>query len=153
MTTHKKSGNKVQIAITSNKMFPLGVSNMEDSALIASTKDDSTLWHLRYGHLHTKDLEILRDIGMVFKLPRIDSTNLCERCIYGKQTRKSFPVGKAKRAPHCLQLIHVDLCGSMQTKSLDGSIYFLLFIDDYSHMSWVYFLPHKLEPFLEVPDL
>ena len=35
----------------------------------------------------------------------------------------------------------------MQTKSLGGSIYFLLFIDDYSRMSWVYFLQHKSETF------
>ena len=35
----------------------------------------------------------------------------------------------------------------MQTKSLGVSIYFLLFIDDYSRMSWVYFLQHKLETF------
>ena len=46
--THKKSDHKVQIAMTSNKMFPLDVSNMEDFALTPSTKDDSTLWHLRY---------------------------------------------------------------------------------------------------------
>ena len=87
-------------------------------------------------------LKILRDKVMVFGLPRIDSTNLCEGCIYGKQTRKSFPVGKAKRASHCLELIHADLCGPLQTKFLGGSIYFLLFIDDYSRMSWVYFLQH-----------
>ena len=92
-------------------------------------------------------LKILKDKCMVFGLPRIDSTNLCEGCIYGKQTRKSFPVGKAKRALAYLELIHADLCGSMQTKSLCGSTYFLLFIDNYSRMSWVYFLQHKLEPF------
>ena len=67
--------------MTSNKMFPLDVSNMEDFALTASMKDDSTLWHLRYGHLHMNGLKILRDKGMVFGLPRIDSTNLCEGCI------------------------------------------------------------------------
>ena len=145
--THKKSGHKVQIDMTSNKMFPLDISNMENFALTASTKDDSTLWHLRYGHLHMNGLKILRNKGMVFGLPRIDSTNLCEGCIYGKQTRKSFPVGKARRASHCLELIHADLCGSMQTNSLGGSIYFLLFIDDYSRMSWVYFLQHKSETF------
>ena len=80
---------------------------------------------------------------MVFRLPRIDSNNLCEGCIYGKQTRKSFPVGKAKRDSHCLELIHANLCGSMQMKTLGESIYFLLFINDYSRMSWVYFLQHK----------
>ena len=102
--------------MTSNEMFPLDVSNMEDFAT-ASTKDDSTLWHLRYGHLHMNGLKILRYKGMVFGLPRIDSTNLCEGCIYGKQTMKSFPVGKTKRASHFLELIHADLCGPMQTKS------------------------------------
>ena len=93
------------------------------------------------------DLKILRDKGMFFGLPRIDSINLCEGCIYGKQTRKSFSIGKAKRASHYLELIQGDLCGPMQTKSLGGNIYFLLFIDDYSRMSWVYFLQHKLETF------
>ena len=113
-----------------------------------------TLWHLRYGHLHMKGLKILRDKDMVFVLPRNDTTNLwegrmhlCEGCIYGKQTRKSFPVGKTKRALHYLEVIHTDLCGPMQTKSLGGSIYFLLFIDDYIRMSWVYFPQHKSETF------
>ncbi|XP_049394452.1 uncharacterized protein LOC125858665 [Solanum stenotomum] len=32
-----------------------------------------------------------------------------------------------------------------KTKSLGGSRYFLLFTDDYSHMSWVYFLENKSE--------
>ena len=39
VVTHKKSGHKVQIVITSNKMFPRDVSNMEDFALTVSTKD------------------------------------------------------------------------------------------------------------------
>ena len=92
-------------------------------------------------------LKILKNKGIIFGLPRIDSTNLCEGCIYSKQTRKSFHVGRSRRASHCLELIHADLCGPMQTNSLGGSIYFLLFIDDYSRMSWVYFLQHKSETF------
>jgi len=47
----------------------------------------------------------------------------------------------------CLELIHADLCGPMQTNSLGGSHYFLLFTDDYTRMSWVYFLENKLETF------
>ncbi|KAA0040613.1 Retrovirus-related Pol polyprotein from transposon TNT 1-94 [Cucumis melo var. makuwa] len=35
----------------------------------------------------------------------------------------------------------------MQTKSLDESFYFLIFIDDYSRMSWIYFLESKSETF------
>jgi len=35
----------------------------------------------------------------------------------------------------------------MKTESLGGSRYFLLFTDDYSHMSWAYFLNFKSEAF------
>jgi len=84
---------------------------------------------------------------MVLGLPKISSLDLCEGCIYGKQTRKYFSVGKAWRASKCLELIHSDLCGPMQTKSLGGSRYFLLFTDDYSRMSWVYFLKLKSKIF------
>ncbi|KAI9102238.1 hypothetical protein K1719_023748 [Acacia pycnantha] len=50
--TNKKSGKKVHISMTPNKMFPLDVANMENFALAASAKIDSKLWHLRYGHLN-----------------------------------------------------------------------------------------------------
>ena len=63
--------------------------------------------------------------------------------IYGKQTRKSFLVGKAWRAFTYLELIHANLCGPMHTKSFTRKPYFFLFIDDYSYMSWVYFLKLK----------
>ncbi|KAL4353579.1 hypothetical protein GQ457_06G019510 [Hibiscus cannabinus] len=144
---NKKSGKQVHVHKTPNNMFPLDVSNMKNFILAASTKDDSELWHLRYGHLNIKGLKLLSDKGMVLGLPKIGSLDLCEGCIYGKQTRKPFPVNKAWRATKCLELIHADLCGPMQTESLGGSHYFLLFTDDYSRMSWVYFLENKSETF------
>ncbi|KAL4312115.1 hypothetical protein GQ457_01G013630 [Hibiscus cannabinus] len=42
-------------------MFPLDVSTMENFALAANAKDDSELWHLRYGHLSVKGLKLLSD--------------------------------------------------------------------------------------------
>ena len=44
-------------------------------------------------------------------------------------------------------LVHADVCGPMQTFSLSGSKYFLIFIDDFSRMTWVYFLKEKSEVF------
>ncbi|GMI94224.1 hypothetical protein HRI_003091700 [Hibiscus trionum] len=110
-------------------------------------KNYSKLWHLRYGHLNIKGLSLLNQRGMVLGLPKISAIDVCEGCIYGKQTRKSIPIRKAWRASKCLELVHADLCGPMQTKSLGGSLYFLLFTDDYSRMSWVNFLESKSETF------
>ncbi|KAH0779714.1 hypothetical protein KY290_006141 [Solanum tuberosum] len=59
--TNKKTGKKVRISMTPNNMFPLDVSNMENFALAASAKDDSKLWHLRYGHLNINGLKLLVD--------------------------------------------------------------------------------------------
>ncbi|KAA3483055.1 Retrovirus-related Pol polyprotein from transposon TNT 1-94 [Gossypium australe] len=60
----------------------------------------------------------------------------------GKQTRQPFPLNKAWRASEKLQLVHTDVCGPMKTQSLNGSRYFILFINDYSRFCWVYFLKH-----------
>ena len=65
----------------------------------------------------------------------------------GKQAKQSFPTGKSKRAEAVLELIHADLCGPMRTESLAGNKYFMLLTDDFSRMSWVYFLKYKSESF------
>ena len=41
----------------------------------------------------------------------------------------------------------MDLCGPMQTVSLGGSLYFMLLVDDFSRLCWVFFLHHKSEAF------
>lgn len=144
----KKSGHVVAVVkMTQNKMFPLDASNIKNSALILKGNSEAKLWHLRYGHLNVNGLKLLNQKEMVIGLPHISEFEFCEGCVYGKQSRNSFPVGKSWRASECLELVHADLCGPMQTESLGGSKYFLLFTDDYSRMSWIYFLKFKSETF------
>ncbi|KAL6335250.1 hypothetical protein AAG906_029487 [Vitis piasezkii] len=111
-------------------LFPLEMSSIEKHALVVKETSESNLWHLRYGHLNVKGLKLLSKKEMVFGLPKIDSVNVCEGCIYGKQSKKPFPKGRSRRASSCLEIIHADLCGPMQTR-----------------MSWVYFLQSKAETF------
>ncbi|KAL0443713.1 UNVERIFIED_CONTAM: Retrovirus-related Pol polyprotein from transposon TNT 1-94 [Sesamum latifolium] len=84
---------------------------------------------------------------MVKGLPPINHPNqLCEGCLYGKQARKSFPKESMTRAQHPLELIHSDVCGPITHVHLER-IDILLFIDDYSRKTWVYFLKEKSEVF------
>jgi hypothetical protein len=46
-----------------------------------------------------------------------------------------------------LDLIHSDVCGLMSMDSVIGFKYFVLFIEDYSKKTWVYFLKAKDEVF------
>jgi len=84
---------------------------------------------------------------MVFGLSKVYDLGFRESCIYRTQSKHLFLIGKAWRASKCLELIHTDLCGAMNTKSVGGSRYFLFITNDNSHMSWVCLLENKLEAF------
>lgn len=77
----------------------------------------------------------------------VGEKSLCEACIIGKHHRDKFPKASSWRATKPLMLVYADICGPMQTPSLSGSKYFLLFIDDFSRKTWVYFLKEKSEAF------
>jgi transposase InsO family protein len=107
-------------------------------------QDDSWLWNFRFGHLNFGGLKLLHTKDMVKGFPLIEKPErICEGCIFGKQHRESFPVGKSYREKAPLEIVHSDICGPMQTPSIGGSTYFLTFIDDFSRKTWIYFLKHK----------
>jgi len=84
---------------------------------------------------------------MVVGLPHISSSKgVCEGCSFGKHHREIFDKGKVWRAKEPLQLIHSDICGPLETP-LSHAFYFLTFIDDFTHKTWVYFLKYKSETF------
>ncbi|KAK3004468.1 hypothetical protein RJ639_018181 [Escallonia herrerae] len=83
---------------------------------------------------------------MVKGLPSIDQPDqLYEACLVEKQHRHSFPKESTSRAKVSLELIHTDVCGPIDLVSLGKNRYFLMFIDDYSRKTWVYFLKQKSE--------
>ena len=110
------------------------------------TKDDSWLWHLRFGHLGFTGLKLLSKAKMVNGLPEINQPeHLCEACIKGKQHRQSFPTGGSRRARRLLEIIHSDIAGPFDILSLGQNRYYLTFIDDFSRKSWVYIIKEKSE--------
>ncbi|KAI4357118.1 hypothetical protein L6164_001086 [Bauhinia variegata] len=98
--------------------------------------------------IHLKGLNLLSKENMVEGLPLITQPNqLCDGCLLGKQVRKPFPKESSSRATKPLQLVHADICGPIKPSSHGKSNYFLLFIDDFSRKTWVYFLTRKDEAF------
>ena len=68
---------------------------------------------------------------------------LCENCLTGKTIRQPF--GKGIRGEKPLQLIHSDICGPIKVRAKHGALYFITFIDNYSHFGHVYLISHKSE--------
>jgi hypothetical protein len=60
-------------------------------------------------------------------------------CVLGKYTKTNFP-RSASRATDILDLIHSDVCGPMSSTSLTGFLYYVIFIDDFSRKSWIFFI-------------
>jgi hypothetical protein len=64
----------------------------------------------------------------------------------GKIIKKAFPSSDG-RACSILYLVHSDVCGPMPSPSLNGCLYYVIFIDDYSRKCWMYFLKAKSDTF------
>ncbi|CAI7792007.1 unnamed protein product [Closterium sp. NIES-54] len=124
----------------------------EDAACSTRWRDveqvTADLLHLRMGHVgrqqlvecvkkgELKGVEIKEGGGQPSK---------CPDCMTGKLPRISFPTSTT-RASAPLELVHTDVCGSMQTPDREkGSKYFITFLDDFSHLSWVTLVKTKDE--------
>lgn len=134
------------VVMSKNRLFTLDMQTEVQKCLKSVIKNDSWLWHLRFGHLGFTSLKLLSKTKMVDGLPEINEPNqLCEACVKGKQHRQSFPVGKSWRTKRPLEIVHTDIAGPFDIASLGGNRYYLTFIDDFSRKSWVYILKEKSE--------
>ncbi len=61
----------------------------------------------------------------------------------GKQHRSSFPKSGSRRATQLFKIVHGDVCGKIEAKSLSGAEYFVTFIDDKSKFVLIYTLKNK----------
>ena len=88
------------------------------------------------------------NLGEVRNLPKRTkpSNPICRHCQLWKQTRVRFKT-KEHSTSKPLELVHTDLCGPTRTKSMQGESYFMMFIDDFTRMVWVFFLKEKSEAF------
>jgi hypothetical protein len=110
-------------------------------ALIHSTSSSNDLceiWHRRMAHLHHGALRVLREMVMGVPDFSLEHHELCKGCILGKYTKTAFPSSDSGAA-EILDLIHSDVCGPMSLASLTGSLYYVVFIDDFSQKSWIFF--------------
>lgn len=114
--------------------------NQQD-VLITAT-DTLMTWHEKMAH---QNLRHVKQVLQQFQM-KIKDTNesFCEACAVGKIHRLPFP-SSTSETKEIDEIIHADVCGPMQTASIGGSRYFLLFKDDFSHFRTIYFITEKSE--------
>lgn len=93
-------------------------------------------WHKRLGHPSSK---IVNHLIRAFSLPTNKNANkaLCNTCSQNKAHCQPFHShGLTSQAP--LELIYTDVWGPSHDIGLDGSKYYLIFIDHYTKYIWLY---------------
>lgn len=139
---YNKKRELVATASLINGVYKL---NLKECLVAAVTTSDLT-WHRRLGHLNSDSLRKTKNAveGMSYDENSIISKSTCKTCCEGKQCRLPF-TSSDTRSTELLNVVHSDLCGPMEATSLGGASYFLLFVDDFSRMTFIYFLKHKNE--------
>ena len=99
--------------------------------------------HAWLGHLSWSTLQLLLDS---INPTHWRTLSTYEGCLLGKSMQRIF-----KPSTHCctqpFELIHMDLAGPMKTRSIQGSFYHFIIIDDYTCYKWALFLLQKSDTF------
>ncbi|GJU59926.1 putative ribonuclease H-like domain-containing protein [Tanacetum coccineum] len=112
-----------------------------------ATIDESNLWHMRLGHINFKNINKLVKGNLVRGLPSkiFENNHSCVACQKGKQHKASCKTKLVNSISKPLHMLHMDLFGPTNVKSLMKKSYCLVVTDDFSRFSWIFFLATKDE--------
>ncbi|KAJ9547456.1 LOW QUALITY PROTEIN: hypothetical protein OSB04_019999 [Centaurea solstitialis] len=139
---HKKKckvkNRRKEVILTSVRQADIHIINMNTSTdnfcfVSRASTDTNWLWHKRLSHLNFKTLNQLCINNLVTGLPDFRYT----------KTRASFKSKQISSISSPLQLLHMDLFGSVNVHSIAGKKYTLVIVDEYSRYTWVFFLRSK----------
>jgi len=78
------------------------------------------------------------------------STLGCESCELGKHHCATYQSRVNNRSSSAFELVHSDVWGPSHVPSVKGFRYFLIFIDDFSCMTWLYLLKKVSEVYVVI---
>nr|GFA51679.1 retrovirus-related Pol polyprotein from transposon TNT 1-94 [Tanacetum cinerariifolium] len=152
-TCHIPNMDKVDLlqGFRSTNLYSISLNDMLSASPVRLlTKASSTklcLWYRRLNHLNFETLNELAPKDLVRGLPllKYNKDHLCPSCQLWKSKKASHPLKTKNTNVEVLSTLHMDLCGPMQTESINKKKYVLVIVDDYTRFGWVRFLRTKDE--------
>ena len=112
------------------------------TAVAVSSIPSLALWHTRLGHASSSQVQQLASRGL---LGSLSTENFdCVSCQLGKQPILPFNSSESI-STDIFDLIHSDVLGLSSIYSIGGFRYFVVFVDDYTHYSWIFNMKHHSE--------
>ena len=115
----------------------------QEISAIAKSGAKLDLWHAWMGHPGGDYVKRLPLIATGVTIDCAKPLSQCEACIMAKHPHKPHPPFKTPRADHMLDLIHSDLCGPFPVRTPHAKLYFIVCLDDHSHLLNVQLLATK----------
>jgi hypothetical protein len=123
--------------------FNKSKANLETCLVVKSNM--GWLWHRRLAHVGMRNLAKLLKDNHILGLTNVyfEKDRICRACQARKQVAVPHPPKSIMTTTQPLELIHMDLFRPIAYLSLEGNQYGLVIIDDYSYLTWVFFVYDK----------
>jgi hypothetical protein len=112
---------------------------------VAKSKLTINVLHKVLGHVSQQVVVEAVKKGLVtgVELDTDSKPKFCNTCIKAKSAHKLFPTKTENRALTYGELVHTDLWGPAKTASINGLLYYISFMGDFSHQTKLQFLKLK----------
>jgi hypothetical protein len=129
-----------------NDFTGMNVCNVTNKRRRILTSDNETslkLWNCRLGHISRVRMEHLIKEEILMPLDFSDLGH-CIECIKGKYNKHIRKMG-ATHSSGVLEIIHTNICGPFNVRSIDEFNSFITFTDDFSHYGYIYPIRERSE--------
>lgn len=114
-------------------------------------EEESLLWHRRLGHPGAEKLFLIsQTVDGVPSIRKSESLD-CHTCNSTKSVRHQSRQTPSNPAMKRLERVFMDTWGPYKYPSIGGSKYMLVIVDEFSRMSWVYFMAQKSDVLSVLP--
>nr|GEX48828.1 retrovirus-related Pol polyprotein from transposon TNT 1-94 [Tanacetum cinerariifolium] len=129
-----KDGKIIGRGIRKKGLYVMKLGNKpKDQICLATTDENSILWHRRLGHVNMRLIQSLVSKKLVRNLHKLKfDQHFWDACKIRKQAHASYKAKNIVSMTRCLELLHMDLFGSSAIRSYEGNRYTLVIVDDYS---------------------
>ena len=139
-------GSRLENGVYGVDLKPMAQNNSLQAFVGASLEE----WHERFCHCSPQQIDQLLRHGAEEGL-KIDNkaSRHCVDCVKGKITRCPHKQARTQKANFPGEILHLDTCGPLKQKSLGGSKYFVLAVDELSTFKFIEFVENKSQ----IPDV
>jgi transposase InsO family protein len=107
---------------------------------VCDNASSADIWHKRLGHPNARVLQHVFSSHLHKRVP--PKLPFCKHCVQGKMTQLPFP-HSTSTTHFPLELVHSDVWGPSPITSINGTRFFVIFVDDFSRFTWFFPLKHK----------